>query len=137
MQTLTETNQVLQKTHELCQAILEQPTFRDIRLRVDAFLSNDQVKSAYQQLSEQGELLQYKQQHGMTLTSEEVAQFEKQRETFLSNPVARGFLDAQQEMHQVQESVSQYVTKTFELGRLPNAEDLQSGSCGSGCGCHH
>jgi hypothetical protein len=29
------------------------------------------------------------------------------------------------------------VTKTFELGRVPSEEDLQEGSCGHGCGCHH
>ncbi|MBU6400621.1 MAG: YlbF family regulator [Verrucomicrobia bacterium] len=137
MQTLTENNLVLQKTQELCQAILDQTTFRDIRLRIDTFLSDDAAKSAYQSLSEQGEQLQFKQQRGESLTPEEIAEFEKQRETFLSNPVARDFLDAQHEMHQVQESVGRYVSKTFELGRLPNPEDLHSGSCGSGCGCHH
>jgi len=33
--------------------------------------------------------------------------------------VVHSFLDAQQAMQKVQESVGQYVTKTFELGRLP------------------
>jgi hypothetical protein len=29
------------------------------------------------------------------------------------------------------------VSKTFELGRVPEESDMESGSCGSGCGCHH
>ncbi len=41
-------------------------------------------------------------------------------------------------MQKLQQSVSQYVSKTFELGRVPEESDLESsGSCGSGCGCHH
>ena len=46
-------------------------------------------------------------------------------------------LDAQQEMHKVQESVGQYIAKTLELGRMPTSDDFSSGSCGHGCGCHH
>jgi hypothetical protein len=39
-------------------------------------------------------------------------------------------------MHKMQDSVSKYVSKTLELGRVPAAEEMESGSCGSGCGCH-
>jgi hypothetical protein len=54
----------------------------------------------------------------------------------LNNPVARGFLDAQEELQQVQQSVHKYIKKTLELGRMPAEEDLAEGSCGHGCGCH-
>jgi hypothetical protein len=54
----------------------------------------------------------------------------------MANPVARGFLDAQQQMHKTQETVMKFVSKTFELGRVPTMEDMQEGSCGTGCGCH-
>ncbi len=54
----------------------------------------------------------------------------------LKNPVAVGFLDAQEEMHEIQNIVKKTVGKTIELGRIPLAEDLSEGSCGSGCGCH-
>ena len=70
------------------------------------------------------------------MTDVEVAEFEKSREAFFNNPIAKGFVDAQQQMHKMQDSVSKYVSKTLELGRVPAAEDLESGSCGSGCGCH-
>jgi cell fate (sporulation/competence/biofilm development) regulator YlbF (YheA/YmcA/DUF963 family) len=136
MQTITEANAILEKTRELCQVILDQPEFQTIRQRITDFMSDEEAKSQYQFLSEQGEVLQLKQQQGLPLTQEEIAEFENRRETFLTNPTAKGFLDARQQMQQMQESVDQYVAKTFELGRLPEENDFQSGSCGSGCGCH-
>ena len=127
---------IQQKTRELCQVILEQAAFQSMRLRIDQFLVNDEAKAQYELVSEKGEFLQHKQQQNLPLSGEEVNEFEKHREALFNNPVARGFLDAQQEMHKLQESVQQYVSKTFELGRVPEPADFDSGSCGSGCGCH-
>ncbi len=135
MQVNTEESVVLQKTRELCQAIVDQPEFQKIRQGLDAFLGNEEVRGQYQSLSEKGESLQHKQQSGSQLSDQEIAEFEREREAFLSNPVARGFLDAQQDMHRMQDSVTQYVTKTFELGRVPEEGDFAS--CGHGCSCHH
>ena len=134
MQTAEET--IIQKTRELCQAIVEQPEFKQIRQRIDAFMADDSAKTQYQQVAEKSQMLQHKQEMGAALNNDEVMDFEKHREALVNNPVARGFIDAQQEMHQVQEKVNQYVSKTFELGRMPTDEDM-SGSCGHGCGCHH
>ena len=122
---------------ELCQAIIDQPDFQTIRRQVDAFLADERVKVQYQELSDRGAMLQHKQQTGMPLDMTEIADFEKKREALLNSPVAQGFLAAQQAMQNVQESVSQYVTKTFELGRMPQKEDFDHGSCGHGCGCNH
>ena len=67
----------------------------------------------------------------------EIAAFESERDALLKNPVASSFLDAQEEMHELQSSVKKTVAKTVELGRIPTAEDLaEGGSCGAGCGCH-
>lgn len=136
MQSTLEETPILQKTRELCQTILDQPEFQSIRRQIDSFLSDEEAKMQYQLVMEKGEALQQKQQASLPLTNEEVAEFEQQREALVNNPVARGFLDAQQEMHKMQESVGQFVSKTFELGRLPSPEDFSEGSCGSGCGCH-
>ena len=137
MQTTAEDTIVLQKTRDLCQTILEQPEFQVLRQQIDAFMTNDEAKSQYELVMEKREALQQKQQLGGTLTNEEIAEFEKHRETLVNNPVAQGFLNAQQEVSKVQESVGQYLAKTFELGRVPGPEDFSSGSCGHGCGCHH
>ena len=126
---------ILKKTRELCQAIIDQPDFAAIRRQVDAFLADEHIKTQYQELSERSSLLQHKQQTGMPLDMTEIADFEQRREAFLNNPIAQGFLTAQQAMQHVQDSVGQYLAKTYELGRMPKEEDLDS--CGHGCGCSH
>jgi cell fate (sporulation/competence/biofilm development) regulator YlbF (YheA/YmcA/DUF963 family) len=136
MQTIEET-QITQKTKELCQAILEEPNMRDIRQRIDAFMADDKTRAQYDGLVAKGQALQQKQQMSLPLSNEEINEFEKTRDNLLTNPVARGFLDAQEELHNVQESIQQYVSKTLELGRMPTEEDMGGGGCGSGCGCHH
>jgi cell fate (sporulation/competence/biofilm development) regulator YlbF (YheA/YmcA/DUF963 family) len=134
----TQTSDVLtQKIEELCQTILNQPEVKSIRQRIDAFNADAAAQKQYETLAERGEYLQHKQQQGAQLTDAEISEFEKHREAFFANPVAKGFVDAQQQMHKMQDSVSKYVSKTLELGRVPAAEDMESGSCGSGCGCHH
>src|SRR5215475_5118351 len=137
MQTMIEESQVLQKTKELCQAILDEPNMRSIRQRIDAFMGDEKARGQYDGVLNKGQALQQKQQMSHQLSGEEIDAFEREREALLNNPVARGFLDAQEELHQVQETIHTYVNKTLELGRIPTAEDLSGGGCGSGCGCHH
>lgn len=137
MLTQSEQNLVLEKTRELCATILAQPNMGSIRKKIDTFMADDKSRADYESLMAKGQELHEKQHRSLPLSGEEVGAFEKQREAVLNNPVARGFLDAQQALHQLQETVTQQVTKTLELGRMPTKEDFESGSCGSGCGCHH
>jgi len=139
METNVQTEDaILQKTRELCETIVRQPQFQSIRRRVEAFLADEEAKSQYQCLSDLGRQLHEKQHQGLELTSAEIAAFDRQREIFARNAVAAGFVEAQEEMHQMQQQISQYVNKTLELGAVPAEEDLaDGGSCGSGCGCHH
>ena len=137
METTIEETDIIRRTKELCQAILDQPAMPSIRERVDAFMADENTRGQYDSLMTKGQALQQKQQLSMPLTGEEIADFEQHREALLNNPVARGFMDAQEELHQVQESIHQYVSKTLELGHVPTEEEMQGGSCGHGCGCHH
>jgi cell fate (sporulation/competence/biofilm development) regulator YlbF (YheA/YmcA/DUF963 family) len=137
MQTTIEETPVVQKTRELCQTILEQPNIQSIRRRIDAFMANEKARTQYDGLVNKGQVLQQKQQLATPLTGEEIADFEQHRDALLQNPVARDFLDAQEELHQVQQSIHQYVNKTLELGRLPTEQELVSDGCGHGCGCGH
>jgi cell fate (sporulation/competence/biofilm development) regulator YlbF (YheA/YmcA/DUF963 family) len=140
MQTQTEETVVVQKTKELCHTILDQPEVQTLRKKIDTFLADDAVRGQYDMLVAKGDLLQQKRQAGLQLEETEINDFEKLREAFLKNEVARGFLDAQDEMQRIQQSVMQYVSKSFELGRVPEASDLESGCCGGGgnnCGCSH
>jgi cell fate (sporulation/competence/biofilm development) regulator YlbF (YheA/YmcA/DUF963 family) len=108
-----------------------------MRQQIDAFLADEQAKEQYRELSERGAILQHKQSTGMMVDMQEISDYEQKREAFLNNPVAQGFLDAQQTVQNLQESLNQYVAKTFELGRMPQPEDFDHGSCGHGCGCNH
>ena len=128
---------VLEKTRELCQTIVSQPEFISIRKRVDSFMADATAQAQYQSLSERSHYLQHKQAQGLQLEDAEVTAFDKERDAFFGNPIAKDFMDAQEEMQQVQQSVNQMVTKTFELGRVPEETELDNGSCGHGCGCHH
>lgn len=138
MENTTATEpQLTAKTKELCQAIVELPGFGTIKERVDAFLADELVKYQFQMVSERGNLLQMKQNSARPIEAEEINEFNKMRDDLLANPIAKNFIEAQNEMARIQEAVNKYLTKTFELGRLPSEEDLSDGSCcDSGCGCH-
>jgi cell fate (sporulation/competence/biofilm development) regulator YlbF (YheA/YmcA/DUF963 family) len=124
------------KTTELCHAILEEIQVGGIRQRIDTFLADTAARGQYESLMSRGQALQEKQHGGQALEPDEIALFEKDRDALLKNPVAVGFLDAQEEMHAIQQTVKKMVGKTIELGRIPAAEDLTEGSCGGGCSCH-
>lgn len=132
----TEDSVVIQKTRDLCQVILDQPEFAAIRQRISAFQADDAAQAQYATLSEKQSALQRKQEKGQELTDAEIDDFERDRSAFFENPVASGFIDAQQELHEVKKAVTQLVTRTFELGRVPEPDELKAGSCGHGCGCH-
>ena len=128
---------ITQKTKELCQAILDQPELRSAQQRIQTFVSDEKARAQYDGLMAKGQALQQKQRQSQPLSGEEISAFEKDREALLNNPVARGFLDAQEELHNVHHTINQYLSKTLELGRLPTETDMEDG-CGHGsCGCGH
>lgn len=133
----TETSAIKLKTKELCETILAEPSVTSIRQRIDKFMADDKARSQYETVMSKGQALHEKQHRSLPLSGEEISDFEKSREALLANAVARGFLDAQEELQEIQESIQKHVAKTLELGRLPIAEDFEGGSCGHGCGCHH
>jgi cell fate (sporulation/competence/biofilm development) regulator YlbF (YheA/YmcA/DUF963 family) len=127
------------KARELCETIVAQPQWTSIRSRIDAFLSNDAARGQFDAVNTRGRSLHEKQHSGEPLNGQEIADFEKQRDALLQNPVARGFLEAQDELHAIQHSVQKYVSKTLQLGRVPTESDFkEEEGCGNGnCGCHH
>jgi len=138
MEATIEESAITRKTRELCQMILDEPSMQALRQRIDTFMADEETRAQYDGLIAKGQVLQEKQQRSVALTGEEISDFEQQRDSLLNNPVARGFLDAQQELHQVQESIQKYVSKTIELGRLPSEEELSAGCCSDhSCGCSH
>jgi cell fate (sporulation/competence/biofilm development) regulator YlbF (YheA/YmcA/DUF963 family) len=136
MQLTSVDSPIVEKTRELCQSILDHPEFHSIRTHIDTFMANESAKNEYQSLLEQGDMLNHKQHQGVRLTPEEISQYESHRDRVVNNPVSAAFLQAQQEVSEIQESINKYLSKTLELGRVPSPDEL-SGGCGSGCGCHH
>lgn len=130
-------SKIEEKTRELCRTIIEQPEMISIRKRIDTFLADTKARNQYETVMNKGQALQEKQSQAQPLDGAEIAEFEKHRDALLKNSVARGFLDAQEELHEMQHSIHKHISKTLELGRVPTAEDLEEGSCGHGCGCHH
>lgn len=120
---------------ELCQAMLDDPELKDVFAAVDAFMSNDEAKELFSGLQTMGEALQNKQQGGLELTAGEVEEYNKARDAMLDNPVAKAFVDGQDKIQSVHQTIGSWVSLVFELGRMPNEEEL-AGSCGPGCGCH-
>ena len=133
----TEQSAVIAKTRELCQSILDQPSVAAARQRIEAFLEDDHARAEYQGLAAKGEALQQKQQMAMPLTEQEIADFQSHRDRVMSNPVAKGFLDAQEQMREVHHSVNKFVSMTLESGQVPTVEDFAAATCGHGCNCGH
>lgn len=127
---------VIQKTKELCQTILDQPAYQEIKKTIQEFVSDPEMSTHYQRLCDKQDALHHKHEHGEMITDAEVAEFEQDETTFLANPLAQRFIDAQRHMHKMEQTVSAYLRKTFELGRLPVEADFESGGCGPSCGCH-
>jgi cell fate (sporulation/competence/biofilm development) regulator YlbF (YheA/YmcA/DUF963 family) len=140
MQTTTDETAVLRKTKELCQAILDDPAMATIRQRITGFMENEQARTQYNNLVAKGQALQEKQQSSTPLTRPEVEAFEQDRLALLNNPVARGFLDAQEELHGIKHNIHQYVNLTLELGHMPTEDELEEHTCegheNGGC-CEH
>ncbi len=136
MTTETWSDSVNVKIQELCQAVLEGPWLKSIQARMEAFEGSDDAQARMQAVNEKGEHLRHKQAQGVVITPEEIQEFEQLRDAFFESSVARGFVEAQEEMREMKGTVERHLTRTLELGRLPSPEDF-GGGCGSGCGCGH
>lgn len=137
MSTLTNAEAITEKTRELCQTILDHPAFKAAQERIQAFTANDQARAQYEAVVGKGQELRHKQHHGERVAEAEVKAFEADRDALLRNPVARDFIDAQSDLHELRQTIEKHVALTLELGRVPTWEDLEAQSCGNGCTCHH
>ena len=135
-QTCLDLKPIAKGTNQLCEAIVSQEGFAELYKKIDAFINDEKLKYEYGMLNDRGALLQQKQQAGVEIAEAEMADFEKLREEFMANPVATQFLEAQEEVQQVQDRIHQVIAKTFEVGHVPQSEDFDLCSDGFGnCGC--
>lgn len=134
MNILDDQSAVMTKTRELCELIAGDAEYKGLLEKVEAFLSNDDARQAYQSVHQQGQELNQKQQAGLQLAEAEIAEFESARGSLMENKVAAEFMEAQQGMETLQSAVGRYVGMTLELGRVPTAEDIAAASGGGCCG---
>ncbi len=141
MSMLAKESNVMLKTRELCDAIAQDIEFVALQGQVERFLEDDASKLQYQSVHERGEELHQKQHSGVELADTEIKEFEAARDSLMSNEVASEFMEAQQSLQTLQKTIGKYIGMTLELGRMPEAEDMEQaeggggGCCGGGCGC--
>ncbi|MFV1993928.1 MAG: YlbF family regulator [Verrucomicrobiales bacterium] len=141
MPATAQDNAVLAKTRELCASILEEPEYREHLDKVENFIANEEARAQFEQLSEKGDALHRKQHEGTTASPEEISEFESLRSSAMDDETISGFIAAREQLHGLHSTISGYVAKTLELGRVPEPGDFEeesSGCCNSGgCGCEH
>ena len=129
-----ETATYEEKTKDLCEAILEDPKLKAAFSDIDAFQMDKEAQEIFNAVAQKEQELGAKQQAGIELTAGEVEEYKKLVAAVEGHEVANAFLQAQQLMHGVQQTVNTWIGMTMELGRVPTEEDFkESGeSCGTG-----
>lgn len=133
--TTTLPDMVRELTLELCQRITEHPEFQDVQSRVGEFMEDASAQEIFQNLTEKRRELQQKHAAGMEISEAENSEFEALRDQFVANNRATRFMEAQQMVHEVQDAALKSISKTYELGRVPTAEEMDSCCNDEGCGC--
>jgi len=138
MRMTADDSSVMEKTKDLCAAIVEHPDFRLLQEKVEVFLGDESARLQFQSVQERGQDLHQKQHAGMELSEAEIRDWEAAREELTNNRVVRSFLQARQELEGVQKMIGSYVGMTMELGRVAEPEDFaaeEGGCCCGGGGC--
>ena len=134
MSMLLEKSSIISKTKDLCEQIAKDEDFIKLQGDVERFLADDSAKLQYQSVHEKGEELHQKQQAGVELGAAEIKTFEDTRDALFNNQVAADFMNAQRTLEGIQKEVSQYVSMTLELGRVPTDEEIADAKSGGCCG---
>ncbi len=134
-ETPTGTANYKDSAKDLCRAILDDPELKGVFSDIDAFMDDDDAKELFTAMQSKAETLQTKQGAGLELTAGEVEDYNKARDAMLANGKAKAFVEAQERIGSVHQTIGSWVSMVFELGRMPTDEEFE-GHCGPGCGCH-
>ena len=130
-----DSDPIMEKMKELCETLLGQEAYKELRDAIDHFASDEQSLQQYERFMEKHQHLRQKEDAEAELTPEDVSAYEEEERALYDNPIIRKFLYAQREFGQLHNKISQYFTKTVELDRLPEPGDLKKGDCGFGGSC--
>ncbi len=132
----TATTLVETKTRELCDALVQLPTFAETFRKYQSFMEDELAKFEWQMVNDRGMLLQQKEAAGLPIEPAELGEFDGMRDRLLEKTVIKEFIEAQQELAAMHKLVFPMLNKTFELGRVPVPEDFFNDLCDSTCGMH-
>lgn len=118
-----------EKIRELCQAMADHKDFSEMCGHIKAFMDDEKAKFEYQMLNEMGGMLQQKQAMGAEISDEEAGKFESLRDSFTNNQAAMNFMKTQERLQLMQDHILRHVQRTFEIGRVPTAEEMDEGTC--------
>jgi cell fate (sporulation/competence/biofilm development) regulator YlbF (YheA/YmcA/DUF963 family) len=125
------------KIQELCAAIVADEEVSTARANAEAFLADMDAVTLYRETSLLGRELHQKGHKGEEPTPAETRRFNELQDRSEAHPGIAAFIEAQQVLQGIAETVSNYVSKTLETGKVPTEEEaMGSGGCGEGCGCH-
>lgn len=134
--TATLATPIEQSLQALCHAIATDPGVLAAREQAEAFLADDQAVGLYRDMMNLARLLEDRHRAGEDIADDEVRVLDDLQEKADANELIRTFQTVQDTLQNVASTVNAYVTKTLEKGRVPAPEEMVSGSCGTGCGCH-
>jgi cell fate (sporulation/competence/biofilm development) regulator YlbF (YheA/YmcA/DUF963 family) len=135
---MTATPTIETRIQELCEAIVADEEVCNARDQAEAFLADADAVTLYREMATMGRALHRKQHDGEEPSVIEARQFEDLQNRCDAHPAIVAFVEAQQVLQGIAETVNGYVTKTLEKGKVPTEEEVwgKSGGCGEGCGCH-
>jgi cell fate (sporulation/competence/biofilm development) regulator YlbF (YheA/YmcA/DUF963 family) len=133
-----KTASVESRIQDLCEAIIADEEVSTAREQAEAFLADEDAVSLYRQMMTMGRQLHQKQHQGEAPTSAEDREFTDLQNRCDAHPAIASFVEAQQVLNGILESVQGYVSKTIEKGRMPTEEEVfgKGDCCASDCGCH-
>lgn len=134
---MTTTVTIEDKIQELCAAIVADEEVQAARESAEAFLADSDAVKLYRETSLLGRELHQKNHGGAEVSPMDQRRFGELQDRCEAHPGIAAFIEAQQVLQGIAETVSTYVSKTLESGRVPTEEEMAGqGGCGEGCGCH-
>lgn len=136
-------SEVQELTTKLCNALASDQKIISSKARIGLFFQNADATKLFQEVNNYGEELRNKHLAGMPPTEEEIAKFDELRKAVVENDLARGFLEARQQIDEILGAINQFLGMSIDLGRAPSPEEVEqarqqamSASCSCGGDCN-
>jgi len=126
---------VINKMTALCQELLEQASYQELRAMIDEFLQDERAVAQYQAFQQHQQQLEDKERQQIKLTEEEITAYEQEEMAIYENTIIRKYLYAENEINKLFHLINQFFTKTIEWNRVPELSEIKKDGCGCGGGC--